>query len=286
MVLHGQSYKTRDPGDLATGYPAAEAGTFNIGVLHTALTGDRGHAPYAPCHPDQLAAKGYQYWALGHVHSFERVRTDPDIVFPGNLQGRNIRETGPKGAALVQVVEGRVEAVDHVALDVVRWALVDVDLKGVAEEAAVHAHIHEALATALAGEADGRPLMTRVRSSGETPLHDTFVDARNAWREAVRAIATSLSEDIWIEKVVIATAPPANARALSDEFEVVLSQLTDDPGTAGALSLDLAEFLAKAPAELDAETDVLRDARAGQLSAVLRDAALALRSRLQGGEPA
>jgi DNA repair exonuclease SbcCD nuclease subunit len=286
VVLHGQSYKTRDPGDLATGYPAAEAGTFNIGVLHTALTGDRGHAPYAPCHPDQLAAKGYQYWALGHVHSFERVRTDPDIVFPGNLQGRNIRETGPKGAALVQVVEGRVEAVDHVALDVVRWALVDVDLKGVAEEAAVHAHIHEALATALAGEADGRPLMTRVRLSGETPLHDTFVDARNAWREAVRAIATSLSEDIWIEKVVIATAPPANARALSDEFEVVLSQLTDDPGTAGALSLDLAEFLAKAPAELDAETDVLRDARAGQLSAVLRDAALALRSRLQGGEPA
>lgn len=128
--------------------------------------------------------------------------------------------------------------------------------------------------------------MARVRLSGETPLHDAFIDARNAWREAVRAIASGLSEEIWIEKVVIATAPPANARALSDEFEVVLSQLTDDPVTAGALSLDLAEFLAKVPAELDAEADVLRDARTGDLSAVLHEAALALRSRLQGGEPA
>ena len=29
--------------------PPPVAGFFNVGVLHTALDGQRGHAPYAPC---------------------------------------------------------------------------------------------------------------------------------------------------------------------------------------------------------------------------------------------
>jgi exonuclease SbcD len=83
VVLHGQSYKTRDPGDLATGYPAAESSTFNIGVLHTALTGDRGHAPYAPCHPDQLAAKGYQFKRRSKLAPDRRPILTPLISVPG-----------------------------------------------------------------------------------------------------------------------------------------------------------------------------------------------------------
>jgi DNA repair exonuclease SbcCD nuclease subunit len=134
-------------------------------VLHTALTGDRGHAPYAPCHPDELAAKGYDYWALGHVHGFEVVRAEPHIVFPGNLQGRNIRETGPKGAALVTVNDGRVTAVEHVALDVVRWSLVNIDITAAAADHEAPERIRLALAAALQSESDGRPLMTRVRLS-------------------------------------------------------------------------------------------------------------------------
>src|ERR1700761_9369652 len=50
-------------------YPPAAAGFFNIGVFHTNLAGISEHANYAPCSLETLKNKGYQYWALGHVHN-------------------------------------------------------------------------------------------------------------------------------------------------------------------------------------------------------------------------
>ena len=281
VVLHGQSYKSRDPGgDLAGGYPVARAGAFNIGVLHTALTGDRGHAPYAPCRPEELATKGYDYWALGHVHGFEIVRSDPKVVFSGNLQGRNIRETGPKGAALVSVINGRVQAVEHVPFDVVRWADVEVDLTAGTTEAEAYDQIRQRLEAALAA-ADHRPLLARVRLGGETSMHDQLAENRNAWREGVRAVARGLSGELWIEKVLLATKPPAKAEALGDELDTLLAQLAVDPAAEAAIATDLADFLARAPAELDRELDLLTEVRAGKLGVILPDVAAALRARLQ-----
>lgn len=285
VVLHGHSYKTREPDpDLALGYPAAVSGAFNIGVLHTALTGNRGpHASYAPCTPAQLAAKAYDYWALGHVHTFEMVETDPYIVFPGNLQGRNIRETGPKGAVLVSVSDGRITEAEHVALDVVRWALVEVDLTGIELEAAAHERIRLGLTTALAAEADGRPLMVRVRLSGATPLHDGLVDQRGALREEVRAIAGALSDTLWLEKVVVGTHEPPVADAAEglDEFHALLGALAGDEMVAAELAEDLAEFLSKAPADLNDDLELIADLRAGQFGGLLEDAVAALQGRLE-----
>ncbi|WP_214429507.1 metallophosphoesterase family protein, partial [Escherichia coli] len=82
-------------------YPPAEPGYFNIGILHTSLTGQEGHDVYAPCSVDDLRRAGYDYWALGHIHERQVVAEAPAIVFPGNLQGRHAREAGPKGATLV-----------------------------------------------------------------------------------------------------------------------------------------------------------------------------------------
>lgn len=283
-VLHGQSYKARDPGgDLAAAYPSPRPGAFNIGVLHTALTGDRGHAPYAPCTPEQLAAKGYDYWALGHVHAFEVVRADPHIVFPGNLQGRNIRETGPKGAVLVSVADGAIEAIEHLALDVVRWALAEVDLGSATSEAEAHEQIRDGLATALE-TSDGRPAMVRVRLIGETELHGRLSETRAVLREAVRAIATSLSGDVWIEKVQLATRPPTAPERLSDDFESALAALSQDPDIATAVSEDLTDFLARLPSELDDDLPWLAEARAGRgLAPLLSEAAEALKARLEAG---
>src|SRR3546814_6128260 len=94
---------------------------FNIGVLQTALEGYAMHANYAPCSLDELHAKGYQYWALGHVHEYSIWRGDSVVVFPGNLQGRNIRETGPRGAVLVECDDLGNIAVERALVDVLRW---------------------------------------------------------------------------------------------------------------------------------------------------------------------
>ena len=98
VALHGQSFRQAVVTDnLVPGYPLPIDGAFNIGVLHTALGRMGEHANYAPCSLEELVAKGYDYWALGHVHQGQVLHEQPHVVFPGNLQGRHVRETGPKG---------------------------------------------------------------------------------------------------------------------------------------------------------------------------------------------
>ncbi|HEX2148233.1 MAG TPA: DNA repair exonuclease, partial [Pseudorhizobium sp.] len=122
VALHGQGFAERSATEnLALAYPAAKPGWFNIGVLHTSLTGREPHAPYAPCSVEDLRSRGYDYWALGHVHDFEIVSEDPYVIFPGNLQGRSIREQGAKGAVLVTVDDGRI-SLERIITDSARFA--------------------------------------------------------------------------------------------------------------------------------------------------------------------
>ena len=99
VALHGWSFaQAAAPENLALSYPDAVPHAFNLGVLHTSLSGHVGHDRYAPCEIAELRARGYDYWALGHVHDHQIASRAPHVVFSGNLQGRNIRETGSKGA--------------------------------------------------------------------------------------------------------------------------------------------------------------------------------------------
>jgi len=50
VAIHGQSFRSRMVSeDLTQNYQQGEYGLFNVGLLHTALTGRPGHEPYAPC---------------------------------------------------------------------------------------------------------------------------------------------------------------------------------------------------------------------------------------------
>ena len=71
---------------LADRYPKPIDGAFNVGLLHTSVTGRPGHDDYAPCTVETLVGRGYDYFALGHVHRREVLSERPFIVFPGNLQ--------------------------------------------------------------------------------------------------------------------------------------------------------------------------------------------------------
>ena len=129
VAVHGRSFPEREVSeDWVPDYPDPIPGVFNIGLLHTSLTGRPGHDPYAPTDLAALRAKGYDYWALGHVHQREVVHEQtPRVLFSGNLQGRHANETGPKGCELVTVEGGRVES-RPVALDTVRWSRLTLDL--------------------------------------------------------------------------------------------------------------------------------------------------------------
>src|SRR6187402_966325 len=150
IAVHGQSFETRDVSrDLSSRYPEPKADLFNIGLLHTALEGRVGHAPYAPCKLNALIDLGYDYFALGHVHTREVLSREPWIVFPGNLQGRHARETGAKGATLVTVDEQRVRSVEHRALDEVRWHVAEADVSSEHSLDGVLERVREALGRAV-----------------------------------------------------------------------------------------------------------------------------------------
>jgi len=131
-------------------------------------------------------------------------------VFPGNLQGRNIREVGPKGAVLVTVEDGQIVGPPRpLELDAVRWARAKVDVTGLESEGQLHSRLRERLTQTYDGAAAGRPLMVRVTISGQTLMHGDLAGRREALREEVRGIAVAISERLWIEKVQLHTAPVA-----------------------------------------------------------------------------
>ncbi|MGG3773832.1 DNA repair exonuclease [Heyndrickxia faecalis] len=77
---------------------------FHIGMLHGYLEGGtKMHQPYAPFALQDLLEKGMDYWALGHIHKQQILHTHPYIIYPGNIQGRNRKETGPKGCMVTEM---------------------------------------------------------------------------------------------------------------------------------------------------------------------------------------
>lgn len=285
--LHGQSYRRAEQTeDLAAGYPPRQPGGFNIGVLHTALEGRAHHATYAPCSTASLSAKGYDYWALGHVHQFEEVSANPRIVFPGNLQGRSARETGPKGAVMVTVTDNVVASVEHVAVDAVRWAVCRIDVAGLAQDTAIEAKVSSAIAAIFEREAKGRPLMLRLVLEGETVLHGTLADRRLTLREEVRGIASAVSREIWLEKVQLRTRPlvmeSPTPFADADEIWSFLETGKRDASLSALLEADYADLISKLPAELAAGSELVSAAKAGDFQELLEEATETLKSRLGG----
>ena len=265
VAIHGQSFgQQRVEENLALGFPVAKPGMFNIGLLHTSLDGREGHAAYAPCKLDDLRARDYQYWALGHVHAREEVLTDPWVVFPGNLQGRHAHETGPKGCCLVSVEDGRVESVEHRVLDVVRWASCEVDLGKVNSMQGVLDNAGKAMREVL-DDAEDRIVATRIRFVGASPVHAELQGKTQWLRHKLLELAVEqFGEGLWIEKVVLATtskldrgAVLAGDGALGGLARSIL-EVRDEPSAVRGLDAVMAAFSEKLPAEVFLAEDGLR----------------------------
>jgi DNA repair exonuclease SbcCD nuclease subunit len=168
VAVHGQGLANPvEPGDLSPRFPAPVPGYVNIGVLHTSLDGRASRTICAPTSAAALAAKGYDYWALGHVHERRVVATAPWVVFPGNPQGRGPTESGPKGATVITTAAGRITGVDHRELAVLRWEHTDLDCTGARGVDDALERVWQRLAASPAGvPADGRPVMLDLTVTG------------------------------------------------------------------------------------------------------------------------
>ncbi|MCK8781519.1 DNA repair exonuclease [Rhizobium sp. NTR19] len=210
VALHGQGFAERSANEnLALAYPKPETGWFNIGVLHTSLTGREPHAPYAPCSIEDLRSRGYDYWALGHVHDFEIVHDDPLVVFPGNLQGRSIREQGSKGAVLVTVEDGRITH-ERVITDGARFGQLKVEVAPDDAPPAILRRIETAL-DAVTDTMEERPLALRITLEGRNRFRSEIMSRRGDFRDEVQAACHRAHADIWLEKLELRLEPVTEA---------------------------------------------------------------------------
>lgn len=277
VALHGRSFKDKAVTEnLATEYPAPVQGMFNIGVLHTALEGNAAHANYAPCSLNELHAKGYNYWALGHVHEYQIWNGASTVVLPGNLQGRHIRETGAHGAVLVTADESGVQEVKRLFVDVMRWHSLEVN----PAECQSISEVVRAIGLRLEGivEKSDKPSAVRVTLTGKTLLHGELFGLESQLRAEVLALAATIgSERLWIEKVKINTtavdsgeAVRARADALSD-LQDILEAAEKDPDFLKSLREELLLLVTKAPLELQTSVSSFKDIRSGSLTGLVRE---------------
>lgn len=292
VALHGMSYPTRVVTDnLVPDYPEPVAGAFNIGLLHTSLAGHAEHATYAPCSLDELTGKGYDYWALGHVHGAALLHEYPHVAFSGNLQGRSVRETGAKSAFEVTVEDGRITDLTRLYCDVARWAELPIDVSDADTSNDVLAAMRQAVESALA-DADGRLLAARLRLLGSSALHNTLVGASDWLLAEARAAAAGMGQ-VYIETVRVATTPAADAAARRDrqdalgEIQRLLDDAADDPALRAMIEKDIQRLVQRLPQAISHDTDdpLLRAAIAGDTSTLVAGGGDYLLARLDSHEP-
>jgi len=241
VAVHGQGYEVRDTlANLVQHYPEKRRDLVNVGVLHTGLQGVAGHARYAPCAESDLSACGYDYFALGHVHQREQVVGGrAPAWFSGNLQGRHPRETGAKGALVVDLeIDGEAQ-VRFAECDVARWEVLQPDIADCADVEAVVAAMETAY-RGVVGAAEGRPLVVRFDVSGETDAAaDLLRDAERLDADA-RAFLRAGSA---LDKVSVEVRPRSAALPTDPELADLLGRaseaLAEDPDAARALLVDL-----------------------------------------------
>lgn len=288
VAIHGQSFPDRAVTEnLAAAYPPPKAGWFNIGLLHTSADGRYGHDTYAPCSLEDLTGKGYDYWALGHVHQRRVLSENPWVVIPGNLQGRHVNEPGEKSFTLVSVEGGRVREVTHCPAADLRWVDLRIDMSRAASIEDALPLVAEALGSA-ATDAHDQAIAARLRLVGASPAHGALI----AERERLEAECDSLAEQafgtILIEKILIETRPAAvleDAALARADLAPLVRAICDDPIESSELRSTLEEALARLPVNLREHRDVglthIGDERFAKL---LADAQALLAHRLTAGD--
>lgn len=99
---------------------------LHIGIYH-GDTMNNGVQNYAPFSFSEMKMKGYDYWALGHIHQPQVMSADPLIVYPGTPQGHTKKERTVQGVAIVSIESGHAtvhfEAVSKVSWQKTKYSL-------------------------------------------------------------------------------------------------------------------------------------------------------------------
>ncbi len=208
--ITGISYtRERVTDNLAASFKPAEGAPYSIAVLHANVGHQSGHADYAPATIEELTAAGFDYWALGHVHTRSVLATEPAmVVYPGNSQGRNPREGGPRGCYQVDIDTHGRACLEFVDTSVARWSHIELSIR---ESTQMDQLVDSMLEKGrdAASVFDG-PTVVRCTIRGNGPLHRDL--QRDEMHEELREVLQSV---VVAESVRICTGPELDIESLT-----------------------------------------------------------------------
>ena len=290
-VIAGMSYPKRDVTEnLALRYPErADDWPFAIGLLHCTIGTNTGHDPYAPCSLADLTGKGYDYWALGHIHKPAILQEEsPAIVYAGIPQGRDIGEAGPRGCYLVTVSPGADVRIEFIETASVVWqeAEVSIDDIGTLDELRrmIEGRIEEIRRDMAADTA-----ICRVTLTGRGEVHRDLVQegALQDLSEYFCEQEAGMENAVYIERFIDTTTLPIDRDAVMQRGDLVADVLaiSEQMQQTGAVDAALAEEL-DGLFEKYRRQDVLTEIGEEELSALVREAETYLLDRLMQGDSA
>ncbi len=126
----GASFSPSNPKMDVTADVKKDTKLFGIGLFHCNVNGSAEHDDYAPCKLSSLISKDVDYWALGHIHKREILNEKPCVVYSGNTQGMDHKESGEKGALIVTVNNGEVSEMAFFKTGSIIWKDETIDITG------------------------------------------------------------------------------------------------------------------------------------------------------------
>jgi DNA repair exonuclease SbcCD nuclease subunit len=228
--ITGVSYmRERVTDNLSLSFKVPDAAAYSIAVLHANVGHQSGHAEYAPATVGDLSAGGFNYWALGHVHTRSVLSAEPAmIVYPGNTQGRNARETGARGCFQVDVdMNGRAE-LEFVETSIARWVHLELSIREYSTmDQLVDGMLDKARESASAFEG---PTVVRCTLRGNGVLH------RDLQRDEMsEELSELLQTVVAAETVRITTGPELDFESVSrtetmvSDFLKLADRALEDP---------------------------------------------------------
>ena len=223
-----------------------------VGLLHTYVTGAMSaehHDRYAPCSTADLKSRNYAYWALGHVHTQQKVNGDLDAWYPGVLQGRHPGETGSKGGLIVSISDQGFTDVEFRPFASVVWETLKLDQ--LAE--VVNLSDLRALAVSAFEERCGTvptaDWVLRIRLEGPCPLAQTLSDTVEL--ETLQEDLQSLLGARFVELRTRRLTPLVDVNRFRDDVHVLseILALIDEAGADNELLKTLSPQILAGPVD-------------------------------------
>ncbi|MHC5268483.1 metallophosphoesterase family protein [Enterococcus sp. LJL98] len=118
-------------------FPPRQA-TYQIGMYHGEQAGER----YAPFNLQEMKQKGYDYWALGHIHVATTLSEQPPILYPGTPQGHTQKEVETPGVLLVTLSQGPATW-QAIPVHQLSWQELPISMRGIHTQKAALERIQE-----------------------------------------------------------------------------------------------------------------------------------------------